>query len=810
LTKPPAYFLVNKTKYFPIFYMTGLDLSQPLLGAGANARTDLAAAQARAGIDLQAAGAFKRGLQVVLGISAFANAAGEFSKFVKAGIEGTAFAEAKAGVQLQLPLNLFRQFGFAARAEAVAQAAAGVEAGLGLSIGDFILLAKQNPELAGLPLELFILFLEEVSIDGVFELNVAATAKAHASLTVSGTVIEKKPEKAGFYFTVDAGVGLAVGVGAGLKAGAEFDNFRRYYGRAVDRAVDTAISEITGAMPSPEVALLSSGDSFGPWLGAFAPIAKIALRAAYDLGLKIAQTDPGRSAGDMAALCDEAVKIFLEETQRFAFKKLLELGIASLKKSPGKAGKESAAIEAQLSKMPAEPFQNNAENRAYWKDLMTLSGELIAAANTSEAGASDPALASTLTEAAAIVYCAGELLTEAIRVKINTASVYVVAAGLGTVSTVRAETQLFAGKPGNQPPPVIRDLIRARTRHNSGELSYADLALFLTDDLILSPALDTFPELARFLSIFTGEFGVSEKGLLKIFLQNARSFDPANPASPEADPHKTLTLIVRSMDSFISEKFEREMLPLILENVAGEDLKRYAREVLFAAVVYMKDVGLRSLLNWEKRSFSNDVFTEALSGVMLLLIGRTLVVVADTLMTAAQENVQGSCAAIAEKMRSGDYDDAHVFGLPIDPDFISLAADCVEIGGEVLGPLPGDTRSRVRNLLYQVFEPVPPGSGQTFLENLADDFFIPSRDDLEQLTNELVKISSGRFALFVEKFVLKMGKYARHEIEESVRAAVNFAKEHELSAIDRLREGRASVLKRFDRSGRSKPGTDQM
>ena len=71
------------------------------------------------------------------------------------------FAEAKAALRVQLPLNLFKDFGLTIGAQAVAQAAAGIEVGLGLAIGDFIALLRENPESEGLPIELVVLLLHE-------------------------------------------------------------------------------------------------------------------------------------------------------------------------------------------------------------------------------------------------------------------------------------------------------------------------------------------------------------------------------------------------------------------------------------------------------------------------------------------------------------------------------------------------------------------------------------------------------------------------------------------------------------------------
>ena len=107
-----------------------------------------------------------------VGLEAFADASAGISKFIKASMEGDRFARAKAGVRLELPLNLFKEFGFSVRAEAIAEAAAGLKADLGISVGDFILLVKRDPNMIGFPLEIFLLFLEEVQIGGEFEINV--------------------------------------------------------------------------------------------------------------------------------------------------------------------------------------------------------------------------------------------------------------------------------------------------------------------------------------------------------------------------------------------------------------------------------------------------------------------------------------------------------------------------------------------------------------------------------------------------------------------------------------------------------------
>ena len=225
--------------------MPGVNLSQPLLGAGAAAKNDWAAASARTSLDFTAVAEFKRGINVTIGLSALAQADAGLAKFVEATVRGNAFAEAEASLQVQLPLNLFQSFGLAVGAQAKAQAAAGIEVGLALVVGDFVELIRRDPSAIGIPIELVLLLLEEVALGGKFEVHVAASAMAYASITITGTIIDRPGKPAGFEYLVDAGLGLAAGMGfsGGLTLG--FRDFRHFYGRAVDLCVDAVVRDLT-------------------------------------------------------------------------------------------------------------------------------------------------------------------------------------------------------------------------------------------------------------------------------------------------------------------------------------------------------------------------------------------------------------------------------------------------------------------------------------------------------------------------------------------------------------------------------------
>lgn len=753
-----------------------MNFSQPVLGAGANAKTDYAAAQASAGLNFIGSARFKRGFKAELGLKAFVDASASFSKFINASIEGTAFARAQAGIQLQLPLNLFDEFGISARAEAIAEAAAGIEASLGISMGDFILLAKNDEQLTGLPLDLFIMFLEEVSIGGKFELNVSFTAKAHASLSVSGTVIEKPGDKAGFYYTARAGAGLAKGVGMGLKAGVEFKDFRRFYGRAVDKSVEATISEILNKLPLESINSnpIPAIDIHAA-LEAFGAISKMALRIAYESGVKISEYKPGNSKADTARLCEEVIKVFLEESQRFLISKILESGVHTFREtleeiipalptgiwnnpSVKNLRKELAAT---LLSMPEEPFRPTEENTGYWMSLVQNASNFVASINSA-----DP----KLNEALTWIYCSSEILIEAIRSKMNTASAYATVIGAGTV---QADTQPFKGNLSRQPSAKIKTEIR-KVIGGTGNLQYPDLLQYLANDLIINKLLSGSPAVKEFITVFKKDFAKTEKEIFALLLKNAAAFDLNNPGSVNADPHQLLTLINLALDEFINNKIKPLVIPFVLNNTNEPVLKIYLEEVLFGAVVFIKDFAIKAILNRESEPIDNDTFTEGLASVLLLLLGRTIVVTADTFMAAAQEAVEDNCKGLAVTIRESSLNPSalneEIRDLldATDPEFIQLLADSIEIGGKVLGPLPDNVRKKLRTVLYQVFEPLPPGTEKDFMAKLGDDFFIPDEELMKQLTKELVKISKERFLEFVKMFILKAGEYVLNKIEDLI------------------------------------------
>jgi len=758
--------------------MPGINLSQPLLGAGASAKNDWASASARTSLDFTAKAEFKRGVNAVIGLEALASADAGLSQFIAATVRGNAFAEAQAGVQVQFPLNLFDNFGVAVGAQAAAQAAAGIEAGLALVIGDFVELLEEDPDAAGIPAELILLLLEEVDCGGKMEVHVAASAMAYASLQITGSVIDRPDRPAGFQFLVDAGVGVAGGVGfsGGLLLG--FKDFRRFYGRAVDLCVDRVVSELR--------AILDDDVAVQGLVGAFAPVAKVALRLAYELGDFIAKNKPGNTPEAALTLSNHGVGIILEETQRYLLERFVESGLRAARAALQSGGAVSAqawdtlqpqrrALATRLRAMPDDPFQPQQENRDYWRGLQQ---DMLALAAGLPAGIRD-----VVGQAVATLAAAAELLIEMFRSRINTAQAYVVAVGVGQINTKPS----FGGPLPSPPLPDVQKLINAAFGQPAGApIDFARLAQFLARGPALDALRNAFPDVDQFAQIFTGPVAAQASQVLAKLLSNHDAF--LADSAGNINPKRTLQVLLDALDGFITARLNAELKALVYQATPDETIRLYFDEVLLGAINFTKDVAFRTVLDWEKKPIDKDTFTEALASVLTMLLGRSLVVIGDIFFDQLLQSMTTATAHAAAHI-DGPKDPFRAIGIAASPELRTLFADTLRIGGEVFAPLPPDVRARVRHILFEIMEPLPPGDAKAFVDELADQFFIPNSEHVEELRDELLAIARDRFGRFVEKLLVNAG-------DAMIQAIADFL-EQAAAAIEQWAKGLADAIGRL-------------
>ena len=188
--------------------MPGITFDDPIFAAQAGAATEWGSvggsAMVKIPVDLQ----LNRGASLELGIQALAKVDAQFSKFITAQVAGQVQAQARVQGQIQMPMNLFREVGFAVRLHAILEASAGIQVGIGLNVGDFMELAQSQLQLRGLPLTLFRVLMEEVEIGMSLFAKVAYTAQAYANLVATATLVGDDQTDPGFNFTYGYGYGL--------------------------------------------------------------------------------------------------------------------------------------------------------------------------------------------------------------------------------------------------------------------------------------------------------------------------------------------------------------------------------------------------------------------------------------------------------------------------------------------------------------------------------------------------------------------------------------------------------------------------
>ena len=750
--------------------MPGSNFSQPLAQARGGAATDWAAVAGGAEVRLIAAASLSRGLNLDLGVMGMASVDASLSKFLTAEVTGEGHASASLRAQVQVPTNLFKEIGLAVRLEAIAELAAGVEASLGLSVGDFVALVEQSPGMQGLPSALFRVFLEETTLSVGVYAKAALTAQAFAHLVLTGTALGD-PARG-----IQPGFNIVGSMGAGLKAGAGFrvfarfgiDDFRRLYGRSVDLLVDEAVA---AARP------FLAGDANAETrrlLEVARPTAKIGLRLAYELGECLATTAPATDAAGGQAVALRAGQVILEEAQRYLLESLGELAVrectAFLRDSQGRAtwdatSAERRALADTVRGRPARPFDGSAGAQTFWVSLVTgaldLGVVLTGAAND------------RLTRGAAIAWAATALTS------IASARVVDVQASASVIGVPPLrERRAFTGPLPHQPPARVDQHIRARLQALGqaapGQLDLDHLVVFLTDTAVLDVLRDGVPGADEFLAPFAAGLGGGASAAARTLLLNIGAIDTGT----GLDNQRTLELLVNAVRVLYEEQIEARLLPPLRQQVAiSADTLMAFDEVMVPSLRFAVTTAFDQALRWNGSSVSGDQLTEALSGVVMRVLGRGLVAATDVLLAATQAEVGRILAETADALdQPGGVIDALMAQVPggtAAGDVADIVAEGLRVAADVFGPLPAARRAAIRRLLYQIIDTLPPDADEAFLAELARADFMPRTVPMQQLAGELAAVAIERFLLFVERFLLRLAAKALEELLEFFQAAAD-------------------------------------
>jgi hypothetical protein len=725
--------------------MSNIDLSQPVLGASASAASGWGSVEAQGNVNFTGQLEANRGFLLDFGVGAMAEVSGAIRKFLAADLQGDANAEARILAQLQMPMDLFSQAGFAAQLKATAEAAVGVQLRLGLTLGDFIALVEADPAMAGVPAKIFRAFLGEVSIGGGVYAKAAVSAMVYASVVVAGRLVPDQTNPPGFTISAEAGAGLKAGGGYRVFANLDIANPRRMVARIIDAVVDETLDEIGKLLPD------DAPRQHRELLLAAAPAAKIALRNAFELGELIATSQApqdGPGAQRMALRC---VQVVLEETQRFVVERVTRLGLDLLNDLLGSgisqnqwdaARAEREQLAATLSSMPAEPFLAVQSNLDYWTQLIA---DILALAARFGAGN----VPDSWREPAAMIWAASQLAFMASR-QLTEAQASANVIGLQPAQIHRS----FAGAPPAAPPNVIRAVINAALgRPASTQIRGLDLADYLLTAAVVDPLIQRFPEVKTYLDIYRGPIGTDARAILVELLTNAGSLD----ISGSTAPSDTLDAITDALAGFLADKLEGELRPIVRPHLEGrESLRLYFDEIMVPSLRTTVDLVFVQAKSWAVGTFTPKAFTEALSGILVMILGRSLVATTDVLVAQAQDALRDQLLEIADVVENDRNDPRNFLPImaPLTPipraELALLGAETLEILADVLGPFPPEIRSKIRALLYDIIESQPIGSADA-ASQFAEASFIPNRELAQELAMELAEYAGSNFVRFVEQ-----------------------------------------------------------
>ena len=749
--------------------MPTVRLDQDVFAAGGTVATDWAQAGGSAQVTIAAGAQINRGINFDLGISALANVDAGVGRFLSAELSGQASATASVAAQIQVPMNLFGEIGFAVRLQAIAELAAAVQVSLGLKVGDFLELAGTDSNMRGLPVDLLRVFLSEIDIKAGLYAKAALTAQAYAQLVVTGTAIAQPSRniKPGFNIVAGMGVGLKAGAGFRVFAAMEFADFSRFVARSVDVLVDGACREAAAGLPA--------GDATSrALLQAARPAFKMALRTAYELGEFIAVNAPQANAAGAEQVALRCAQVALEEGQRFLLEGLTDAALQALRTAmqdwmapPLNARWRAAraarrALSDHLDGFPAEPFDGAPATEAYWNTLVTRIVDLA----TAMAGGT---LDQPTQRFVAVLWSAAQLaLVAARRVTRADASLRII--GLPP----RQVHAPFQGSLSVQPPQVVRDHIRASlAAAPTGALQLGHLVEFLTADAALDFLRQQNPGVDRFLGAMTGPLGTLANDVARTFLRNIGS---AVVAGGRPDAQATLEAIAASLRRFVGTQIHEELAPVLRANLLSRpDVKTYFDEVFLPTADFTLDTVFGAALDWSRRGADRERLKEALSGILMKLVGRSLVATADIMIAEAQRQMQGILNGLADNVEAPNgivRQLSRAANLPVPVSEIAeLTADALRIGGEVLGPLSDSQRAKIRALMYRVIDPVPVDASASFMRQLADSAFLPNAEAMMELATELGSVGGERFLQFVIKLVELIGRKMLDELSAVIDAA---------------------------------------
>jgi hypothetical protein len=597
--------------------------------------------------DVAAAAVVRRGIDLSAGIELEGRLGGELGEIVVASLEGKAQAGAGISLAAAMPLDLFKEAGLIARFRAQAAASASVAATLGLELEVFRKLVRDrfDPPLDAL-LEIF---LDEVRIGAALWGRAAFSAEVYAQAALAGSLLATPQRKAGFTFVADYGAGWGGGAGMEFAANFGLEDTRRMLGRLGDATAEAALDEAESYLRTRPPAERAAA---GPALAMLRLLLPLATTSAFQLGFELATA---KDAEARKRAEEAVVRSFLARAQETLLEALVELALTKLGELLDEADlpdPRDILDEAELEELQelllslrdlvfVDLGSATTADPERWllAVLEVLEGlEVLLSLRVLPEDVEEDA-----RQAVAMLWAAGTLahrVAEALRgpapAKLFGTALAPVPAGSATASRVA----VAIGKPAG-----------------SG-LTRADLVTFLVGADPVEELREKLPWVGDVLDWLQQATGSTGADLLQRLLVQL--------AEPDED---AMTALLAFMGQSLSAAVDQEVVPKLLNPIKARDpddeaVRLFIDELVVPLLVSLPVVVLPNLPGVGSEA-GRLRMREALSAVLLQLVGQLLIAATDVLLHHGLENSEQALRQIGQRIRTAGEK---------DPMFATVAA----------------------------------------------------------------------------------------------------------------------------------------
>jgi hypothetical protein len=722
----------------------------------------LAYGRARAGFTL------RRGIDTQVSFEAQAHADADVRNAIAGGIAGGVDVGAGLGLRLAFPLDLFEEAGVVARLQAQAEAAAYVQAQLGLELAPLRELVRARFEA---PMREFCdIFLEEAALEAGVWARAAFAAELLAEATLTGSLLPSQDGRTGFSFSVQYAAGVGFGSGVTFLANIGFQDPRRLLDRLSDRLTSLVLAEgdryvdgLTGAARDEATRALALLRLLLPLAG----------RAAFELGAELAATP---EAAHAATAARRIVGGFVDEARGLLLQQILDLAVSRL-----------TAVLGEPSLVDAFQALDLDEREQALQHLVAVRDALVALDGLAPAEG-----ARWLTAILALLEPAEALAELGIvqgtqRQDWEDGLAWLWAAGV----VLRRVVEWATGDPdqagalfGPQPVPTLdNSLIAARVatainKRPGSALTLADLVEFLVGADLLQPLRQLDPAAAHVIDVLEQTLAaLPGADLVRRLLADLSSLD-------EEPARKLLEAMSKQFTEVVRDEVGPKLLtPLKAGRPADDPLAVLLDTVVGPTLVALPAVVLKQIPDLGSEQAGRR-FREALSAILLQSMGHYLTATIDVLLERGLELGQGAVRDASQAVRDLQHQ-APAFALLASAAvgaFLPVmltpedAAGLLDLAAEVMERFNADHRQQLISALDAVTSLAATGGLEQALSTLIGTDDPPNQPQLDALLARVERCAWDLAGLIIPEALKLLGLHFLNEVKLIAEAIFEGAK----------------------------------